>query len=201
VIHDHSVGRGSGGSIGAPPSDSAENHALSLVATSDVIRPHQVEDLLVKERTETMFETIAWATDGSELADKALEHVRELAEIHGSRIVAVHANELLTGRYGGAPLLADEPDLAEKIAAQVDELRAAGFDAKLEVRTGGKDVAKLVADAAEAVGADLIVVGTHGRGGVTAALMGSVARGLCHTSHLPVLVVPPAVRAEAEHVA
>ena len=71
-----------------------------------------------------MFETIAWATDGSELADKALEHVRKLAEIHGSRIVAVHANELLTGRYGGGPLLADEPDLREKIAGQVDARRS-----------------------------------------------------------------------------
>ena len=147
-----------------------------------------------------MFETIAWATDGSELADKALDQVRELAEIHGSRIVAVHANELLTGRGGGAPLLADEPDLKEKIAGQVEELRAAGFDATLEVRTGGQDVAKLVAAAAEDAGADLIVVGTHGRGGVTAALLGSVARALCHTSHVPVLVVPPAVRAKAEHV-
>jgi nucleotide-binding universal stress UspA family protein len=147
-----------------------------------------------------MFETIAWATDGSELADKALESVRELAEIHGSRIVAVHANELLTGRGGGAPLYADEPDLREKIAGQVEELRAAGFDAKLEVRTGSQDVAKLVAQAAEEAGADLIVVGTHGRGGVTAALMGSVARGLCHTSHQPVLVVPPAVRVGAEQL-
>jgi nucleotide-binding universal stress UspA family protein len=147
---------------------------------------------------ETMFETIAWATDGCELADKALGHVRKLAEIHGSRIVAVHANELLPGRYGGAPLLADEPDLEEKIAGQVAELRADGFDAKLEIRTGGQDVAKLIATAAEDVGADLIVVGTHGRGGVTAALMGSVARALCHTSHLPVLVVPPAREAELE---
>src|SRR5690242_7488880 len=32
-----------------------------------------------RERRDTMFETIAWATDGSELADKALEHVRKLA--------------------------------------------------------------------------------------------------------------------------
>ena len=148
-----------------------------------------------------MFETIAWATDGSELADKALEQVRELAEIHSSRIVAVHANELLTGRAGGAPYLADEPDIREKIGRQVEELCAAGFDAKLEVRTGGQDVAKLVASAAEEVDADLIVVGTHGRGGVAAALMGSVARALCHTSHLPVLVVPLAVRAEAEPIA
>jgi len=148
-----------------------------------------------------MFETIAWATDGSELADRALDQVRGLAEIHGSRIVAVHANELLTGRGGGLPLLADEPDLEEKIAGQVAELCAAGFDAKLEVRTGGQDVAKLIAAAAEAAGAALIVVGTHGRGGVAATLMGSVARALCHTSNLPVLVVPPAIRVEVEAVA
>lgn len=144
-----------------------------------------------------MFQTIAWATDGSELADEALEHVRKLAEIHGSRIVALHANELLVGRAAGAPLYADEPDIQEKIAGQVEELRAAGFDATLEMHSGSRDIAKLVAEAADEVEADLIVVGTHGRSGVSAALMGSVARGLCHTSRRPVLVVPPAVRVEA----
>jgi nucleotide-binding universal stress UspA family protein len=148
--------------------------------------------MLSQRKEEIMFETIAWATDGSELADSALEHVRKLAEIHGSRIVAVHANELLKGRFGGAPLLADEPDIREKLTSQVDELRAAGFDARLEIRSGGEDITSLVKRAAEDVDADLIVVGTHGRGGVTAALMGSVARGLCHASRVPVLVVPPA---------
>lgn len=143
-----------------------------------------------------MFETIAWASDGSELADRALEHVRTLAGIHGSRIVAVHVNELLTGPFGGAPLLADETEIEEKLAGQVDDLCTAGFDARLEIRTGGQDVAKLLADVADDVGADLIVVGTHGRGGVAAAIVGSVARRLCHTSHRPVLVVPPAPKAE-----
>lgn len=138
-----------------------------------------------------MFKTIVWATDGSELADGALEHVRELAREHDSRIVAVHANELIHGRFGSAPLFADETDLEEKIAKQVAELRDAGFDATLEVRTGSKDIATLIAEAAEEADASLIVVGTHGHGGFTAALMGSVARGLCHTAGRPVLVVPP----------
>jgi len=152
-----------------------------------------------------MFETIVWATDGSELADSALEHVRKLAEIHGSRIVAVHGNELLTGRAGGAPVLADEPETRGKLQAQVAELRAAGFAAELKISTGSQHVATLVERAAEEAGADLIVVGTHGRGAVAGALMGSVAKGLCHTSHRPVLVVPP-VRSrertvdEAEHL-
>lgn len=144
-----------------------------------------------------MFETIAWASDGSELADRALEHVRTLAGIHGSRIVAVHVNELLTGPFGGAPLLADETEIEEKLAGQVDDLCTAGFDARLEICTGGQDVAKLLADVADDVGADLIVVGTHGRGGVAAAIVGSVARRLCHTSHRPVLVVPPQAKAES----
>lgn len=143
-----------------------------------------------------MFETIAWATDGSELADVALEHVRELAKIHSSRIVAVHANEVIPGRAGNAPVLADEPDIHEKIAGQVEELRAAGFDAELEVCTGTEPIATLVERAAFGVDADVIVVGTHGRGRVSAALMGSVAKGLCHTARRPVLVVPPADRAE-----
>jgi len=138
-----------------------------------------------------MFETIVWATDGSDLADGALEHVVELAKVHRSTIVAVHANEMLAGRYGGAPLYADEPEMRDKIAQQVEDLRAAGFDAEFEIRSGGHDVATLISRAADDVDADLIVVGTHGHGGLAAALMGSVARGLCHHANQPVLVVPP----------
>jgi nucleotide-binding universal stress UspA family protein len=137
-----------------------------------------------------MFKTIVWATDGSELADAALEQVRELAQHDGSRIVAVHANGLLRGRFSG-PLLADEPELEKKIGKQVEELRSVGVDATLEIRSGNKDVATLIADAAEEADAGLIVVGTHGHGGFTAALLGSVARALCHTAGRPVLVVPP----------
>jgi nucleotide-binding universal stress UspA family protein len=83
-----------------------------------------------------MFKTIVWATDGSELAHGALEHALELARVHDSRIVAVHANELLRGRAAGQPALADEPDLEEQIAKQVEELRSVGFDATLEIRAG-----------------------------------------------------------------
>ena len=141
-----------------------------------------------------MFGTIVWATDGSELADRALEQVKDLARLHGSRIVAVHANEVLTGRYGGAPLYADEPDVRQKISRQVEELREDGFAAELEVRSGSRDIATLIARAAEDVDAGLIVVGTHGHGGLAAALMGSVARGLCHAATRPLLVVPPPTR-------
>jgi nucleotide-binding universal stress UspA family protein len=198
LISDHgeSVGAAPSGGIGAEPPGAAENHASGFGAAADAIEPSRVDDRVVEERTKTMFETIVWATDGSELADNALEHVRKLAEIHGSRIVAVHANELLPGRFGGAPLLADEQEIREKIADQVEALRGAGFNVTLEIRSGGHDVATLLEHTADDVDADLIVVGTHGHGGVAAALMGSVARALCHASHRPVLVVPPIRAAE-----
>ena len=145
-----------------------------------------------------MFKTIVWATDGSELADSALDFVRNLAHEDGSRIVAVHANELMRGRSTGYAALADEPELEEKIAKQVAELRSAGIDATLEIRGDTKNVATLIAEAAEEVDADLIVVATHGSGGLKTALMGSVARALCHTAKRPVLVIPPTRELERE---
>ena len=141
-----------------------------------------------------MFETIVWATDGSELADRALLSVMDLARKHHATIVAVHANELLTGRFGGAPMLSDEPELVQKIKGQVAELRELGLPTELKVINGTHDVAQLIAKAAREVDADLIVVGTHGWGGFRAAVLGSVARGLLHEAFCPVLSIPPETR-------
>ena len=141
-----------------------------------------------------MFETIVWATDGSELANRALVPVMELARTHHSRIVAVHANEVLKGRFGAAPVLADEFDIADKIKEQVAELHDLGFDVEFEVANGTGDVPTLIARQAEKADADLIVVGTHGWGGFQAAVLGSVARGLLHTAKCPVLSIPPEVK-------
>lgn len=144
-----------------------------------------------------MFETIVWATDGSELADSALDTVLGLARQHDSRIVAVHANELLKGRFGGVPLLSDEPELVAKITDQVTELRKLGLSAELNVVNGTHDVPELIAKAAREVDADLIVVGTHGWGGFRSAVLGSVARGLLHAAFCPVLAIPPETRVPA----
>lgn len=145
-----------------------------------------------------MFDTIVWATDGSEFADSTLPIVTELAGIHRSKIVALHINEHFRGgRFGGGPILADEDDLQRKIALQVADLKAAGFDTEVEVIVSGRhDTAALIAEAAERAHADLIVVGTHGRSEAGTLLHGSVAKGLAHVARCPVLVMPP-LHAEA----
>jgi nucleotide-binding universal stress UspA family protein len=129
-----------------------------------------------------MFDTIVWATDGSELADSTLPLVTELARAHDSKIVAVHADEL----FGGGPVPAGEDELRVKISAQVEDLRNAGFEtAALKLETGNRrGAAELIADAASEFQADLIVVGTRG------PVLGSVASGLIRRAPCPVLAVP-----------
>lgn len=139
-----------------------------------------------------MFDTIVWATDGSDLADRALPFVTGLARTHRSKIVAVHATEIMGGRFGGSAVLADDPELIEKIERQVEELHRAGYTAELRIVRGIDGLAAMLAHAAEDVDASLIVVGTRGHGSVASAMLGSVARGLLHEAHCPVLAVPPA---------
>jgi nucleotide-binding universal stress UspA family protein len=138
-----------------------------------------------------MFKTIVWATDGSELADRALPFVTGLARAHRSKIVAVHATEIMAGRFGGGPVLADDPELVGKIERQVEELRRAGFTAELRIVRGIDAVPAMIARAAAGADASLIVTGTHGHGGLASAIVGSVARGLLHEAQCPVLAIPP----------
>ena len=81
-----------------------------------------------------MFDTIVWATDGSELSDSGLALVTELARVHGSKVIALHVDERFRGgRFGGGPMLADEDGIRRKIEWQVEELEVAGFEAELEI--------------------------------------------------------------------
>jgi nucleotide-binding universal stress UspA family protein len=153
-----------------------------------------------------MFKTIIWATDGSDVADGSLPAAKALAGYEGGRLVVVHANEVLIGRAGDAPVLADEPDLQRKIEGQVNVLRDAGYDATFALATGAPhNVARLIADVAREIGADMIVVGSRGRSTIAGLLVGSVTHRLLHIAPCPVLAVPPAERMarepEREHAA
>jgi nucleotide-binding universal stress UspA family protein len=138
-----------------------------------------------------MFKTILWATDGSKTAARALPYALGLTEGDSAKLVVAHAREIFVGRGGGYPLLADESELREKIGEQVEKLRSGGVDATFIVRTcSSGHAARTIAEIAEEVGADLIVVGTHGYGRVTGLLVGSVTQALLHEGVCPVLAIP-----------
>ena len=146
-----------------------------------------------------MFRTILWATDGSPTAARALPFALDLAHDHETKLVVAHAREIFVGRGGGYPVLADEGELRDEIARQVDELRSDGLDATYVVRTcTSGHAAATIAEIAEEFGADLIVVGTHGYGRVAGLLLGSVTQGLLHAGTCPVLAVPTGTPVEVK---
>jgi nucleotide-binding universal stress UspA family protein len=147
-----------------------------------------------------MFNTVLWATDGSDTAARALPHAIAL-DGDGAKLVVVHVREIFVGRGGGYPVLADEGELRDRIAEQVEALKTGGIVATFVVRTcTAGHAAHAIADVARELEADLIVVGTHGYGRVAGLLLGSVTQGLLHAGVCPVLAVPTGTAEAAEPI-
>jgi nucleotide-binding universal stress UspA family protein len=139
-----------------------------------------------------VFKTIVVALDGSPHAERALSVARDLAKESGGSIEAVHVREIAVVRGGAQTAHADEPEVERKVRAQVDDLKSGGVSANLHVLSSTGAPAHQIADVADEVGADLIVVGTRGHAAVAGLLLGSVTQRLLHLAHCPVLAVPPA---------
>jgi nucleotide-binding universal stress UspA family protein len=142
-----------------------------------------------------MFNSIAWATDGSESADRALPYAKSLASADGAALTVIHCEEVLAGRGGGQPVIADEDEMKAKIEKQVRGLKDEGLNASLVV-VGAQagSVPQAIADAADGHSADLIVVGTRGHTRLGGLLLGSVTQRLLHVASCPVFAVPAAAQ-------
>ena len=68
---------------------------------------------------------------------------------------------------------------------------AAGLEARAEAIETPGPVWCTLRDSAEVHGSPVVVIGSHGRGGVASTVLGSVSSALVHNAHVPVLVVPP----------
>jgi nucleotide-binding universal stress UspA family protein len=140
-----------------------------------------------------MFKTIVWATDGSRNADRALTHAKSMASADGARLIVVHVVELYASHpAAGLPVHANEEEIQAKLKEAVSALSDQGIDVTLKLVTHrGSQPAHEIADVAEDVGADVIVVGTRGHAALPGLLLGSVAQRLLHVARCPVLAVPP----------
>jgi nucleotide-binding universal stress UspA family protein len=148
-----------------------------------------------------MYETIIWATDGSDGADAALDEALRLAELSGGRIVAVHCDRRLTGRAMGWPALADEDERLAKIQRQVAELNDNGVAIDLAIRRSHREPDDMVASTTRQVGGDVIVCGTRGFSAFAGVFLGSFTQRLLHVAPCPVLAVPCREKAkpQSEH--
>jgi nucleotide-binding universal stress UspA family protein len=77
----------------------------------------------------------------------------------------------------------------DAVADAAERAEAAGVEVVRAVRAGVPH--REICAYADEIGADVVVVGTHGRAGLSRALLGSVAARVVRGSPVPVLVVPP----------
>ncbi|MGH2868025.1 MAG: universal stress protein [Solirubrobacteraceae bacterium] len=141
-----------------------------------------------------MFTRILCATDGSEHADRALRYSTELARQGDGDLHVVHVIERLRGgRVSGQNVFLNEAEIDNKIKAQTAELaNEHGVRATLHLVKGPTSrVAEHLAEIADEIDADLIVVGTRGHSSLGGLLLGSVTQRLLHAAHRPVLALPP----------
>ncbi len=142
---------------------------------------------------------ILLAIDGSTASDRAIELVASTAWPAGSHVQLINVADALLGIYAGMPGVVVSTEAVEADMAADRERRQQFLDAtaaRLQApdRTvateivGGRPASAIVQAAQEAQ-ADLIVLGSHGRGALGSAVLGSVAAEVVEYAATPVLVV------------
>ncbi|WP_417308610.1 universal stress protein [Devosia sp.] len=147
-----------------------------------------------------MYKQILIATDGSELAQGAIQQGCAIAKLSGAEVTIVTVIEPATlvgsgyAAFGGTAF--DQlPEYTEAVAAQAKDVleeaqkiaKAEGVTAKT-VLVDNSFAAEGIVATAEKGNADLIVMGSHGRRGISRLLLGSQTSNVLAQSKLPVLV-------------
>ena len=142
-----------------------------------------------------LLNSVLVAFDFSETSKHALTYGDNLARAFGGRLHVLHVADVIS--TSAAQFYPEGPGDPEARATELalsnlrDVLAADGCeDAKAAVRVSS-NAANAIVEYARDVHADVIVVGTHGRSGVSRLLMGSVAEHVVRSAPCPVLVVRP----------
>lgn len=151
---------------------------------------------------------IVVATDGSEVADRAVDFAAELARLAGAELVVTHVISVMavaptTPRPGrpafnlGAPMKAESATVPEALAdAASDTLASAKTRAEakgaphVETESRAGEPAEIILAVAKERNADAIVLGKRGRGRLAGMLLGSVSQKVSMSARCPVTVVP-----------
>lgn len=152
-----------------------------------------------------MYRKILVALDGSDVAQAAFEHALHLGSMEDAEVLPVYIIEYSSAYYTTAvydvtPVRDAMIEEANKVVTAANErLAAAGVRGKAQFidKEGiSPTIAQQLQDTAQEVGADLVVLGTHGRRGFQRMMLGSVAEAFLRLATCPVLLVPAKAVAE-----
>jgi len=146
-----------------------------------------------------MYKKIFIAIDDSDLSRSALQEAANLAKAHSANLLIAHvADEALLSIHKSVLINNSDIDSARKALIAdgtrlLNEARQSVTNlADAEVRlleSGSQRISEVVVKAAADAGADLIVMGTHGRRGLSKLVLGSVAEQVIRAAQCSVLLV------------
>ena len=146
------------------------------------------------------YQKIVVPLDGSGWGQRAVSHAVDIARSNDSEIILLHVFRPPARPYTPELALAQQDEQIQELRAQMKQylvgLRAELRNESVRVRTQyieaeGADVARLICEFVTNEGADLIVMSTHGRSGLSRLLFGSVARDVMECVEVPVLLIKP----------
>lgn len=149
----------------------------------------------VHEKKQLGFKHILIATDFSPASERAVECALAIASHYGSQVTLVHA--LASEPRESVPM--DSPreldrrrvEAEEKMKYLAEMTNKMGVSSRLQVKRGR--VWSVLSSLIQLEGIDLLVLGTHGRGGIKKMALGSVAEEVLRQAECPVLTIGPHV--------
>ncbi|SAK95500.1 UspA domain-containing protein [Caballeronia arationis] len=146
-----------------------------------------------------MYSRILVPIDGSAIASHALDEALKIARANGSEVQPLFVIDTppVSGEASAAfyvdirdAFAKEGAAVAAEAAARLKQAGVPGAPRVAEVELTGDDIAHRILKTAEEYGADLVVLGTHGRRGWRRLVLGSVAEHFLRLSRCPVLLVP-----------
>jgi nucleotide-binding universal stress UspA family protein len=167
------------------------------------IMTYQKMPSMVPEKTSMLFETVCLATDFSPASARAADYVIRLKDAGCRKVVLLHVSNVPKKHYliteppgldaDSAKLYGDslydrsQREREQLMAETVYRFQEAGLEVEPVILSGNPtDEIVRIADSREV---SLIVVGAHGRTGLSRAFLGSVSAEVIRLAHQPVLVV------------
>lgn len=152
-----------------------------------------------------MYKKILVPLDGSALAERAIHHATEIAKGTGAEVILLQVVPIPLARVPEAGQKEEETSIREVAArakAYLERVAARpikeGVKTRVAILEGAADGAILGFAHNEEV--DILVMSTHGRTGLSKALMGSVAEKVMLTTKRPVMLVKPERIPVAAHI-
>lgn len=136
--------------------------------------------------------TILHPTDFSEQSECAFHLACALAHDYGAQLIILHVVvEPLIIAGDGIPMLPPDQEI-NMIRSEIDKIRPQGVEIKVErVITKGDPTSEILRITKD-YGCDIIILGTHGRSGLTRFIMGSVAEEVIRKATCPVVTIKAA---------